>query len=91
MQETTCKVLNEVRQETERSQPESCTSDSNRLISQFLNSLDFDSLLLNNATRRAYGVTPERLISMHEDEEKSALWTWELIQPSLVLNAQQLR
>lgn len=48
-------------------------------------------MLLNGAVRRSYGVTPQNLTTVYDDETSAALWTWELTQPSLYFNATILK
>ena len=52
--------------------------------------VDFNSLLLMNAQRKSYGVTPQ-LYDLYSDETDVSLWTWELTSPSLYLESSHLK
>ena len=52
--------------------------------------VDFNSLLLMNAQRKSYGITPT-LYDLYSDETEVCLWTWELTSPSLYLESSYLK
>ena len=53
-------------------------------MTTFLAKINFDKVLLQSAQRKPYGEIP-RHHDLYADETASALWSWELAQPSLYL------
>ncbi len=50
-----------------------------------LKSLDLHSLLLQQAVRKPYGLTPVTS-DLYQDKSEYSIWSWELVCPSIHLN-----
>ena len=72
-----------LRQTLNKSLQDNFTEES-ELLDKFMGQVDFNKLLLMNAQRKSYGVTPKEY-DLYSDETEVCLWTWELTSPSLYL------